>query len=85
MTEFEEIALKKIIKARMVDLLYVNLNVLLGSHRIANKELSEKIGWDSAGYSQKLNRQSDLRISTFVIMLAALMELTGGNEEWKLV
>ena len=77
MTEFEEITIKKIIKGKIVEGFYVNLNVALGKNRITNKELSEKIGWDSAGYNQKLNRQSDLRFSTFVAIIAAICELQG--------
>lgn len=77
MTEFEEITIKKIIKGKIVEGFYVNLNVALGLSRITNKELSEKIGWDSAGYNQKLNRQSDLRFSTFVAIIAAICELQG--------
>lgn len=76
MTEFEEITLKKIIKGKIVDEFYVNLNVLLGNYRIGNNELSCKIGWDSAGYNQKLTRQSDLRLSTLVNMFVAISELT---------
>ena len=66
LTEFEEITLKKIIKNKMVEDFYVNLNVLLGSSGIRNKELSSKIGWDAAGYNQKLNRRSDLKLSTLI-------------------
>lgn len=76
MTEFEEITLKKIIKSKMVDEFYVNLNVLLGNNKIGNNELSRKIGWDSAGYNQKQNRQSDLRLSTLVNVFVAISELT---------
>ena len=76
MTEFEEITLKKIIKNKMVEDFYVNLNVLLGASGIRNKELSSKIGWDAAGYNQKLNRRSDLKLSTLIYMCMALMDLT---------
>ncbi len=75
MTEFEEITLKKIIKSKMVDEFYINLNVLLESNHIKNKELSGKIGWDSAGYNQKLNRKSDLKISTLITVIMAIMDL----------
>ena len=75
LTEFEEITLKKIIKNKMVEDFYVNLNVLLGSSGIKNKELSSKIGWDAAGYNQKLNRRSDLKLSTLIYMCVALMDL----------
>ncbi len=76
MTEVEEVILKKIIKGKMVDEYYVNLNVMLGRNRIGNNELSRTIGWDPAGYSQKLNRQSDLRLSTLIIMFVAIANLT---------
>lgn len=81
MTEFEEITLKKIIKGKMVDEFYINLNVLLGINRIGNNELSRKIGWDSAGYNQKINRQSDLRLSTLVNMFVAIVELTNEKND----
>lgn len=76
MTEFEEITLKKIIKGKIVDEFYVNLGVTLGSNKISNRELSEKIGWDPAGISQKQNRNSDMRFSTFITMLVAISELS---------
>ena len=76
MTEYEEITIKKIIKYKMVDVFYVNLNVLLGSRHIKNKELSAKVGWDSSGYNQKLNRKSDLKLSTLLNILMAITELT---------
>ena len=75
MTEFEEITLKKIIKGKIVEEFYVNLNVMLGSNRIGNNELSRKIGWDPAGYNQKLNRKSDLRLSTLINMFVAIADL----------
>ncbi|MDO4345364.1 MAG: hypothetical protein Q4C50_11230 [Eubacteriales bacterium] len=75
MTEFEEITLKKIIKGKIVEEFYVNLNVMLGSNRIGNNELSRKIGWDPAGYNQKLNRKSDLRLSTLINMFVAISDL----------
>ena len=52
MTEYEEITLKKLIKGKMVDVFYVNVNVLMGQNHIANNELSEKIGWDAAGITR---------------------------------
>ena len=76
MTEFEGITLKKIIKGKMVDEFYVNLNVMLGNSHIGNNELSKKIGWDPAGYNQKLNRKSDLRLSTLINMFVAMAGLT---------
>lgn len=76
MTEFEEITIKKIIKYKMVDIFYVNLNVLLGSRHIKNKELSSKLGWDPSGYNQKLNRKSDLKLSTLLNLFMAITDLT---------
>ncbi len=81
MTEFEEITFKKIIKGKMIGQIYVNLNVILGNNSITNAEISTKIGWDPAGYNQKLNRLSDLRISTFLNICAALMELSTSHRE----
>ncbi len=81
MTEFEEITLKKIIKGKMVDEFYVNLNVMLGRNYIGNNELSRKIGWDSAGYNQKLNRQSDLRLSTLINMFVAILNLSNEKND----
>lgn len=83
-TEFDEITLKKIIKNKMVDEFYVNLNVFLGNNHIRNKELSAKIGWDSAGYNQKLNRKSDLKLSTLINMFMSLMDLTDEKNETRL-
>ena len=76
MTEYEEITIKKIIKYKMVDVFYVNLNVLLGSMHIKNKELSAKVGWDPSGYNQKLNRKSDLKLSTLLNTFMAITDLT---------
>ncbi len=80
-TEFDEITLKKIIKNKMVDEFYINLNVYLGNNHIKNKELSAKIGWDSAGYNQKLNRKSDLKLSTLINLFTALVDLTDEKNE----
>lgn len=74
-TEYDEITLKKIIKGKMIDEFYINLNVLLRTNNIKNNELSEKIGWDSAGYNQKLNRKNDLRLTTLINIFAAIMDL----------
>lgn len=75
MTEFEEITLKKIIKSKMIDEFYVNLNVLLGNYHISNAKVSRMIGWDPAGYNQKMSRQSDLRLSTLLNICTAISEL----------
>lgn len=80
-TEFDEITLKKIIRNKMVDEFYVGLNVYLGNNHIKNKELSAKIGWDSAGYNQKLNRKSDLKLSTLFNLFTALIDLTDEKNE----
>jgi len=80
MTEFEEITLKKIIKSKMIDEFYVNLNVLLGSYHISNAKVSRMIGWDPAGYNQKMSRQSDLRLSTLLNICTAISELISEDD-----
>lgn len=84
LTEFDEITLKKVIKNKIVTDFYVNLNVYLGNNHIKNKELSASIGWDPAGYNQKLNRKSDLKLSTLVVMLTSLIELSDEKQETNL-
>ncbi len=80
MTEFEELALKKIIKDYLIDCVYYNINLLIGKYGISNAEISKKIGWDQAGYNQKYNRSNDLRITTFIKIYTALLELVREKE-----
>lgn len=82
MTEFEEATLKKIIKCKMVNEFYVNLNVVMGSYHISNSQLSRLIGWDSAGYNQKMNRQSDLRLSTIIMLCSAISQAIHEDENF---
>ncbi len=81
MTEFEEIALKKIIKDYLIDNVYRNINLLIGEYGISNAEISKHIGWDPAGYNQKYNRSNDLRITTFIKIYAAIMEIVSAKEK----
>jgi len=79
-TEFEELALKKITKDYLVDCVYNRLNVISGRYGISNAEISKKIGWDPAGFNQKYNRSNDLRISTFIKIYVALADLIAEKE-----
>ena len=74
MTEIEASILKKIVKSKMVDEFYINMNVLLGTYHISNSQVSRLVGWDAAGYNQKLNRQSDLRLSTVMSICSAVSQ-----------
>jgi len=80
MTEFEELALKKITKDFLIDSVYTRLNMFLGKYNITNSEISREIGWDPAGFNQKYNRSNDLRITTFVKIFAALTKLISEKE-----
>lgn len=80
MTEFEELALKKITKDYLVDCVYTRLNVISGRYDISNAEISKRIGWDPAGFNQKYNRNNDLRISTFIKIYVALTDLIAEKE-----
>lgn len=80
MTEFEELALKKIAKYFLIDSVYARLNTLLGRFGISNAEISQKVGWDSAGFNQKYNRSNDLRITTFIKIYVALTDLIAAKE-----
>ena len=80
MTEFEELALKKIAKDFLIDSVYARLNTLLGRCGISNAEISREIGWDPAGFNQKYNRSNDLRITTFIKIYVALTDLIAAKE-----
>lgn len=80
MTEFEELALKKITKDYLVDCVYHHINVLSGKYGISNAEISKHVGWDPAGFNQKYNRSNDLRITTFIKIYVALTELIAEKE-----
>ncbi len=75
MTEFEELALKKITKDYLVDCIYTKINIVSGKYGISNSEISKYIGWDPAGFNQKYNRSNDLRITTFIKIYVALQDL----------
>jgi len=75
MTEFEELALKKMTKDYLVDCIYERINYISGRYGISNAEISKHIGWDPAGFNQKYNRSNDLRITTFIKIYAALVDL----------
>lgn len=75
MTEFEELALKKITKDYLVDCIYSKINALAGRYGISNADISKRVGWDPAGFNQKYNRSNDLRITTFVKIYVALVDL----------
>jgi hypothetical protein len=79
-TEFEELALKKITKDYLVDCVYNRLNVIAGRYGISNAEISKRIGWDPAGFNQKYNRSNDLRITTFIKIYVALADLIAEKE-----
>lgn len=80
MTEFEELALKKITKDYLVDCVYTRLNLIAGRYGISNSQISKRIGWDPAGYNQKYNRSNDLRITTFIKIYVALTGLISEKE-----
>lgn len=81
MTESEELALKKITKDYLVDCIYQRINHLSGRHGISDADISKKIGWDPAGFNQKYNRSNDLRITTFIKIYVALIDLINEKEE----
>ncbi len=80
LTEFEELALKKITKDYLVDCVYSHINILSGRYGISNAEISKHVGWDPAGFNQKYNRSNDLRITTFIKIYVALTELVAEKE-----
>jgi hypothetical protein len=80
MTEFEEIALKKIAKEYLVHSIYHRINLLADEYGISNAEISKHIGWDPAGYNQKYNRSNDLRMTTFIKIYAAIIEIVAKKE-----
>ena len=80
MTEFEVLALKKIIKDFLIDNVYFKINHLASEYGISNAEISKRVGWDSAGFNQKFNRSNDLRITTFVKIYAAICEAVRERE-----
>lgn len=80
MTEFEEIALKKIVKDCLIDNIYHRINTVCGDYGISNAEVSKRIGWDPAGYNQKYNRSNDLRITTFIKIYSAIKEIIAEKE-----
>ncbi|WP_066645747.1 hypothetical protein [Christensenella timonensis] len=81
MTEFEEIALKKIVKDSLIENIYYRINLLIGKYGISNAEISKRIGWDPAGYNQKYNRSNDLRMTTFIKIYVAIQEIIAEKEE----
>ena len=80
MTEFEELALKKITKEFLLDCVYARLNKILGTYGISNSEISKQIGWDPAGFNQKYSRSNDIRITTFIKIYVALIDLVSAKE-----
>ena len=80
MTEFEELALKKITKEFLIDSVYARLNRILGLYGISNSEISKQIGWDPAGFNQKYSRSNDIRITTFIKIYVALTDLIAAKE-----
>jgi hypothetical protein len=81
LTEFEELALKKIAKEYLVDCVYGRINVIAGKYDISNADISKHIGWDPAGFNQKFNRSNDVRITTFIKIYVTLMELISEKEK----
>lgn len=81
LTEFEELALKKITKDFLIDCVYTKINIIAGEYGISNAEISKYIGWDPAGFNQKYNRSNDLRITTFIKIFVALQDLIQLKEE----
>ncbi len=81
MTEYEEIVLKKIIKDCLIDNVYYQFHLVFSKYGISNAEISTHIGWDPAGFRQKYNRSNDLRLSTFVKIYAAILEIIEQREE----
>lgn len=80
MTEFEELALKKITKDYLINCIYEKINSVSGRYGISNAEISKHIGWDPAGFNQKYNRSNDLRITTFIKIFVALRDLITERE-----
>lgn len=81
MLEFDEIALKKIVKEYLIDHVYLRINLVAGRWGISNAEISKQIGWDPAGYNQKYSRSNDLRITTFIKIYTAIQEIIEKKEE----
>ena len=81
MIEFDEIALKKMVKEYLIDRVYYRINLVAGRWGISNAEISKQIGWDPAGYNQKYSRSNDLRITTFIKIYTALEELISKREK----
>jgi len=79
-TEFEELALKKITKDYLIDCVYTRLNMIAGRYGISNAEISKHIGWDPAGFNQKYSRSNDLRITTFIKIYVALIDIVAEKE-----
>lgn len=80
MTEFEELALKKITKDYLINCIYSNLNITAGKYGLSNTEISKRIGWDPAGFNQKYSRSNDIRITTFIKIFVALTDLVQEKE-----
>lgn len=80
MTEFEELALKKLTKDYLIDCIFNELNVTTGRFGISNAEISKTIGWDSSGFNQKYSRSVDLRITTFIKIFVAIMQIIALRE-----
>ncbi len=80
MTEFDELALKKITRDYLIECIYSRLNVIAGQYGISNAEISKHIGWDPAGFNQKYSRSNDLRITTFIKIYVALTDLVKQKE-----
>ncbi len=65
----------------MIDCVYTRLSVIAGRYGISNAEISKHIGWDPAGFNQKYSRSNDLRITTFIKIYVALIDLIAEKEE----
>ena len=81
MNEFEEIALKKIVREYLIERIYYRINLIAERWGISNAEISKQIGWDPAGYNQKYSRSNDLRITTFIKIYTALQEIIEKREK----
>jgi hypothetical protein len=79
-TEFEELALKKITKDYLIDCIFNELNVTTGRYGISNAEISKTIGWDPSGFNQKNSRNVDLRITTFIKIFVAIKQIIAAHE-----
>lgn len=80
MTEFEELALKKITKDYLIDSIFNQLNAVTGKYGISNAEISKTIGWDPSGFNQKNSRNVDLRITTFIKIFVAIKQIIAFRE-----